>query len=139
MCKNLNRLIAFYHCCIRPMLGVTRNQQGEQHITSTRKCDLWEDHETVDTKITKCRLEWMGHVARMPDHRMPKLQKTRPPGGPRKRWRDVFCKDLQGIGVRKHSGTGQLSQEKDGVPSTMECRTIQASRNKRNHLSDHTR
>ena len=46
-----------------------------------------------------------GHVARMPDHRMPKmalfgwLQKTHPPGGPRKRWRDVIRKDLQAIGV----------------------------------------
>ena len=101
--------------------------------------DLYGDQKTVDTKIAKRRLEWMGHVARMPDHRMPKLQKTCPPGGPRKRWRDVFCNDLQGIGVPKNSGTGQLSLEKDGVPSTKECRTIQASGNKRNHLSDHTR
>ena len=49
--------------------------------------------------------EWLGHVARMRDHRMPKmalfgwLQKTRPPAGPRKRWRDVICKELQAISV----------------------------------------
>ena len=105
MRKNLNRLNAFHHRCIRTMLGTTRNQQWEQHITSTRMRDLWGDQETLDTKIAKRRLEWLGHVARMPDHRMPKmalfgwLQKTRPPGGPRKRWRDVIRKDLQAIGV----------------------------------------
>ena len=65
--------------------------------------DLWGDQETMDNKIAKQRLEWLGHVARMPDHRMPKislfgrLPQTRPPGGPRKRWRDVIRRDLQAV------------------------------------------
>ena len=107
MCRHLNRLNAFRHRYIRTVLvlGITRKQQWEQHITSTQTLDLWGDHETVSTKIAKRRLEWLGHIARMPDHRMPKmslfgwLPQTRPPGGPRKRWRDVIRKDLQALGI----------------------------------------
>ena len=56
-------------------------------------------------KVMKRRLEWLGHVARMPDHRTPKiclfswLPQPRPRGGPRVRWRDVIRKDLKAINV----------------------------------------
>ena len=94
LCKHLNRLNAFHHRCIRTVLGITNKQQWEQHITSAMTRELWGDCETVTVKIIKRRLEWLGHVARMPGYRMPKmvlfgwLPQTRPPGGPRKRWRD---------------------------------------------------
>ena len=87
-------------------------------------------------KIVKRRLEWLGHIARMPDHRIPKmalfgwLQKTRPPMGPRKRWRDVIRKDLQVIGVPEKQWHTATVSGKDGVPSTRDCRVILASRNK---------
>ena len=56
-------------------------------------------------KVMKRRLEWLGHLARMPDHRIPKiclfswLPQPRPRGGPRLRWRDIIRKDLKAIGV----------------------------------------
>ena len=56
-------------------------------------------------KVRKRRLEWLGHVARMPDHRFPKsllfgwLLESRPRCGPRRRWRDVICKDLKDITI----------------------------------------
>ena len=31
----------------------------------------WGDPETITTKVQKRRLEWLGHLARMPEHRMP--------------------------------------------------------------------
>ena len=49
----------------------------------------------VSEKVQKRRLEWLGHLARMPEHRLPKvmlfswLPQPRPRCGPRKRWRDV--------------------------------------------------
>ena len=87
MRRHLNRLNAFHHQCIRTIVGITSTQQWEQHITSAHMCDLWGDQETMDTKIAKRRLEWLGHIARMPDHCVPKmslfgwLPQTRPPGG----------------------------------------------------------
>ena len=56
-------------------------------------------------KVTKCRLEWLGHVARMDIDRMPKqmlfgwLPQTRLQGGPRRRWRDVVRCDLRAIAM----------------------------------------
>ena len=51
------------------------------------------------------RLEWLGHVMRMEDERLPKcllfssLERTRPACGPRKRWRDCVVSDLRARGV----------------------------------------
>ena len=66
----------------------------------------WGDEELVSDKIRKRRLVWLGHLARMQDHRIPKsvlfgwLSQPRPPGGPRRRWRDVVKADLQQIDVK---------------------------------------
>ena len=55
--------------------------------------------------MKKRRLEWLGHLARMPDHRVPKsalfswLPEPRPRCGPKKRWGDMMRKDLKDIGV----------------------------------------
>ena len=51
------------------------------------------------------RLEWLGHLARMPEHRTPQkclfgwLQQERPRGGPRRRWTDVIRADLKDMQV----------------------------------------
>ena len=69
--------------------------------------EQWGNVETIDVKLMRRRLEWLGHLARMPDHRNPKiclfswLPETRPQGGPRKRWRDQANKDLATAGIRE--------------------------------------
>ena len=51
----------------------------------------WGDEETVADMVIWQRLEWLGHVARMPDHRIHKsvffrwLSQPRPQGGPCRR------------------------------------------------------
>ena len=56
-------------------------------------------------KVMKCHLEWLGHVAKMPENRTPKiclfswLPQPRPRGGPRLRWRDVVWRDLRAMNV----------------------------------------
>ena len=49
-------------------------------------------------------LQWLGHVGRMNDNRLPKkllfgeLLPTRPAHGPKLRWRDLVLRDLQSLG-----------------------------------------
>lgn len=55
----------------------------------------------VAEKVQKSKLEWVGHVARKPDHRLPNsilfgwLPQPHSRCGPRMRWRDVVCKDIE--------------------------------------------
>ena len=81
MLDNPVQTAAFHHRCIHTVL------------------------DTVADKITRRRLAWLGHIAHMPEHCVPKmalfgwLPKTCPPGGPHKQWRDQICKDLKVVGI----------------------------------------
>ena len=85
---------------MRIALGISHRSQWEERISARSLREIWGDEETVSSKVMRRRLEWLGHLARMPDERMPKtalfswLPKTRPHCGPKRRWRDVVKKDL---------------------------------------------
>ena len=89
--RHLKRLDSFHHRCIRTVLGITKRQQRGEHISLEALRERWDDVETITTKLQKRRLEWLGHLARMPDCRMPKialfswLPQTRPCCGPKRR------------------------------------------------------
>ena len=96
--RDLKRLNSFHHRCVRTVLGITNQRQWEEHISSVVVREQWGDVETMETKLMKRRLEWLGHLARMKDHRLCLfgwLPKTRPCGGPRRRWRDLDLKAVQ--------------------------------------------
>ena len=99
--RHLKHLDTFHHRCIRSALGITNRQQWEEHITSETVRRRWGDAETITIKLMKCRLEWLGHVARMYDSRIPRitlfgwLPQPHPRCGPKRRWRDVVKKDFQ--------------------------------------------
>ena len=73
---------------------------GPAHNISEHQAAV-RDIETVSEKVTRRRLDWLGHLARMPDKRTPKinlfswLPEPRPQGGPLKRWKDMIRKDLK--------------------------------------------
>ena len=71
--KDLKKLDSFHNRCVRTILGITNKQQWSQRITSLEIRQRWGDPETATAKVTKRRLEWLGHVARMPDHHTPKI------------------------------------------------------------------
>jgi len=103
--RHLRRLESFNHRCIKTMLAITNRQQWQEHITSANIRRQWGDTETIATKLRKHRLEWLGHVARMNDHRLPRvclfgwLPQVRPFHGPKRRWRDVLKSDLRSLGI----------------------------------------
>ena len=70
--RHSRRLDAFHHRCIRSILGITNHEQWTSHITSDQLRQKWGDKETATEKIAKRRLQWLGHLARMSDSRMPK-------------------------------------------------------------------
>ena len=116
--KHLKKLNTFHHRCLRAVLGITNKQQWEQRLSSTAVREKWGDTETITTKVVRRRLEWLGHLARMPDHRLPKiclfswLPQTRPQGGPRRRWRDLAKKDLKAVGVSDGCWYGEAQDRK---------------------------
>lgn len=122
--KHSRKLDSFHHRCIRTILGISNRQQWTQHITSYGIRRRWGDLDTATQKITKRRLEWLGHVARMPDYRIPKatlfgwLAHPRPRGGPRKRWRDVIRKDLKEMDVSEEGWYREAVSSRGGWRAT---------------------
>ena len=97
--QDLKRLHAFQMKCLRDIIGVTLwNKRRNEDI-------LAEVGEIpVEDQVKLRRLQWFGHLQRMPAHR-PQRQvlkcrprgKKRKPGGTSLRWIDVVNRDLSKI------------------------------------------
>ena len=102
--KDLNKLNAFHHRCVRSILGITNERQWAERISLASVREQWGDIEIIRVKLIGRCLEWLGHLARMPEHRLPKvflfgwLPAVRPFKGPRRRWRDQVKKDIEMVG-----------------------------------------
>ena len=88
------RLDAFHHRCLRAILRVTRWDQQLHHVTNKGLRECWGDVGLMSDQVRSRRLQWLGHVARMDNERLPKqllfgwLPQTRPAEGPRLWWKD---------------------------------------------------
>lgn len=71
--KNLKKLDSFHNGCIRTILGISNKQQWSERITSLELRQRWGDLETATVKVMKRCLEWLGNLARMPDHCITKI------------------------------------------------------------------
>ena len=135
--KHVKRLNTFHHRCIRIILGISSRQQWEERITMAEVRRRWGDEEMAGEKVRKNRLEWLGHLARMPEYRLPKstvfswLPQPRPRCGPRTRWRDVVRKDLKDIGVKEDDWYEEATRSRAGwkamyLGGLEDCRETQA-------------
>ena len=101
------RLAGFHNHCVRTILGIDRYDQWQEHITTEKMNEDFGMPGSIKEVVRQHRLRWLGHVARMDANRLPKqilfgeLEKTRPPHGTKKRWRDVVKADLQSIGLQE--------------------------------------
>ena len=101
--ESVRRLSGFHNRCIRTIMGVTKQRQWREHISSRQlAADFGMEKKMAET-LMKHRLHWLGHLARMESHRMPKqllfgeLQKKRPSHGTKRRWRDVAAADIKSV------------------------------------------
>ena len=77
-------------------------------------CDI----PPITSVIRSMRLRWAGHLARMEDDSPTKRlflgqpEGRRPPGRPRKRWRDVVTTDLSTTGLRNVRRWTEVAQDR---------------------------
>ena len=67
--KHIKKLNLFHRGCIK---SISNRQQWEERITSAEVRRKSGEEETVAEMVMRRGLEWLGHVARMPDHKIPK-------------------------------------------------------------------
>ena len=95
--RQERRLNTFHQRCLRRILGVS----WQDHVSNM---EILQRSGTLSmfALLTKRRLRWLGHVARMPDGRLPKdilygelVTGSRPVGRPALRYKDVCKRDLK--------------------------------------------
>ena len=102
------KLESFHNRCLRGIFGITRVQQHTERISSAHVRELFSMKEMIEELVMLRRMQWLGHLARMPDARMPKqilfgrLQRSRPFHGVRMRWKDRVKKDMVALTVLSH-------------------------------------
>ena len=104
MAGHLHKMNVFHHQCVRLILGVTGKQQHVEHLTTIELAQRLGVDANVDHILWQQHL-WLGHIACMTDDRIPKetlfgeQPASRPPHGPKKRWRDVIVSDLSACAI----------------------------------------
>ncbi len=63
---------AFHNRCLRQIVGITSAQQRTELISSVQVACQFGMEESLEDIVIARRLRWLGHLARMDDHRLPK-------------------------------------------------------------------
>jgi hypothetical protein len=84
-----------------------KSEQGVWRIRSNLEIQNMYKSPDIVTEIKVRRLEWLGHVVRMEDTRLPKMVFNAKPEGrhgvrrPRLRWLDDVEADIKALGVKR--------------------------------------
>ena len=118
---------ARYFVSNQPMrygIEIVYSLEVEHCITMTEVRRGWGDTETAAEKTQRRRLEWLGHLASMPDHRIPKstlfgwVPQPCPRCGTRKRWRDLIWKDIKDIAMNESKWYTEATGSREGWRTT---------------------
>ena len=71
--RHLRKLNTFHYRCVGAVLGISNQRLWEERISLASVRGMWGDVETITTKLMRRQLEWLGHLARMPDYHLPKI------------------------------------------------------------------
>ena len=99
------KLETFHNRCLRGIFDITRARQHDECISSSEIHEMFGMKELMKEVGTLRWVRWLGHVARMDDHRMPKqalfdrLNKARPFHGVKMRWKDRVRKDMSSLSI----------------------------------------
>ena len=69
---DVRRLTTFHNRCVRTILGVTKFQQWQNHITTQQLSGQLGLYWSIADFVLKQRLRWLGHLGRMNCDRLPK-------------------------------------------------------------------
>ena len=101
--KQEKRLNSFHLRCIRRILGISwQEQMPDTEVLEKAKMT------SIYAMLRQRRLRWIGHVNRMPNHRLPRMmlyselaKGVRQTGRPLLRFKDVCKNDLREAGIGK--------------------------------------
>ena len=109
--RHVKKLNTFHHWCMRIILGVSNMQQWTEKITMAEVRRRWGDEETIEEKIQRRKLEWLGHFARMLEHRIPKSILLG--------WLSLVC--MCRLGLERHGETHAQAVVQACVAREVEC------------------
>src|SRR5579871_4304654 len=99
--RHVRKLNHFHTLCLRKVLNI----KWQDKIPNTTVLDR-AGIPSIDTLLRESQIRWAGHVARMPDHRLPKIifygeiqNGRRSQGGQKKRFKDTLKTSLKSFGI----------------------------------------
>ena len=121
VCMYSKKLNHFHTTTLRKLLNI----KWQEKIPDTEVLAL-AGLPSIPTILMKAQLRWAGHVARMPDSRIPKkllfgeLQSgKRSLGAPKKRYKDTLKVSLRPLGSTQTHGRKKPQTEQSGEHSSM--------------------
>ena len=111
--RHAKRLNHFHTTSLRKLFGI----KWQDKVTDTEVL-LRAGFSSIHTMLKQTQLRWAGHVARMPDHRLPKkllfgelVHGKRSRGGQKKRFKDTLKISLKDFNI-DHSSWEEASMER---------------------------